>query len=305
MTVLVTGASGFIGNHLFDRFRGPKVGIERDIGKRPLAGGVVANGDLRDGNFVNRVIGEYQPDVVIHTAALAIVGQALLNTYEAYSSNVLGTLNLLEACKRLSKKPYFMLLTTDKVLGEGDDSTEDKPYPFELLGPYEQSKVMQEILCRRYGGSFPTCIIRSCNVYGPGDRHDRIIPNTIRQCLAGEDPYVFREDPPSHRQYIYVDDLVNAFVMAEEVRLKGIYHVGSPAVLTQQQVVEHVCLAFPDKNLKPVTVDMEARRKQFLWYINQQSLNYERIRRQLGWEPETSFTSGIGKTVEWWRKSPA
>jgi CDP-glucose 4,6-dehydratase len=304
--VLVTGGSGFVGGHVLRRLAGSHdvVTTARDF-KNPYAldhSTVVAQGDLRDSHFAERVVIEYEPDAVVHTAASAIVRQGQLDPHEMYTSNVIGTLNLLEACRKQGGVKNFLHLSTDKVLGDGLGSLEDKPYPYADLGPYEQSKVMQEILALRYRKFFGVTILRSCNIYGPEDVHNRIIPNTIRQCLDGEDPVVFKEDPPSKRQYIYVSDVVDAIEMLVGTGVKPLsetFHIGTPYVLTQAEVVEQVIKA-TDPQLKPRFIKDEATRKQFLWYINQQSLDYHKIREWFGWEPAVTFDEGIRQTVEWW-----
>ena len=145
----------------------------RDYHSPSPSGGALAYGDLTDRRYVERTILHYEPEVLIHVAAVAIVSQTQSNPHEVYASNVTGTLNLLEACKKLKTKPFVMLLGTDKVLGNATDSKEDAPYPpVDTLGPYEQSKMMAEMLCQRYArsGVIDLCLVRSCNIYGPGTK---------------------------------------------------------------------------------------------------------------------------------------
>jgi nucleoside-diphosphate-sugar epimerase len=283
-----------------------KIGTARDINRRLLLNsGVHVIGDLRDIRFTDRLISEYQPDTVIHTAASAIVSAAQNNPRETFESNVIGTVNLLESIRRLSTKhPYFLLLSTDKVLGESVWAKEDSPYPWQTLGPYEQSKAFQEILSLSYGSFFDVCVLRSCNTYGPGDTHSRIIPNVIRECLRGENPKVF--DTESTRQYIYVLDLVSAILTLSQNRKTGIYHAGTSDIYTQVSVVNTIIEEYADlgkefltKPLHMVTVPDDPRRKQYLWYIKRQSLDSTKLEK-LGWSPRMSFREGIRKTIQWW-----
>ncbi|MEM2355182.1 MAG: NAD(P)-dependent oxidoreductase [Candidatus Bathyarchaeia archaeon] len=297
MKVLVTGASGFVGSFLVERLKREKyevVGTVRDVNRAVMSEGVTwCIGDLSDPVFVNRVVAEYTPDAVFHIAAKAIVTTAEQDIVDTYRSNVIGTANLLEACSKLKNRVWVFLLSTDKVLGEGDNAKEDKPYP-ERLGHYARSKMMQELLFKEYSDRLSTLILRSCNVIGERDTHRRIVPNTIRAALSGESPIVYREKPPSHRQYIYVSDLIDAIMLLFEMRETGVYHVGTPNIKTQEEVVLEILKHFP--NVKPKYVEREHGIE-----IVRQSLNYDKI-QSLGWKPKVTFEEAIERTVEWWKK---
>jgi dTDP-glucose 4,6-dehydratase len=282
--------------------KGEKVCIVRDRNENAESiDATIAFGDLRDKAFVDRVVVQYDPEVVVHLAASAIVNQGLKNPIEMYSSNFIGTLNLINGCRKLEKKDlFFQFLSTDKVLGNQIDSRENAVIPFVELGPYEQSKAFAEVLCLTWANAISISVTRSCNIYGPGDTHSRIIPNTIRQCLDGENPIVFKEEDPSTRQYVFIDDLVEAMRLMRENRLKGIYHVGTPDILTQTDVVNTIIDAVGDR-LEPRIVTDDPRVRQYLWYIHRQSLNYDRM-MSLGWKPRVSFRDGIRQTVDWWKK---
>jgi len=297
MTILVTGSGGFVGNHIFNSIKGDKVGIQRDIGKRTVNGGTVAIGDLRNYDFVNRVVLEYEPDTVIHVAASAIVNQGLQNPSEMYSSNLIGTLNLLEACKKLNNKNlYFLYFSTDKVLGDLQGGREDDPYPWTKMGPYEQSKAMSELLCSRYHEFFRLCTTRSPNIYGPGDKSNRIIPNGIRRVLSGKNPQAYNADV---RQYIYVEDVVRAITFLWQNEARGTWHLGTPDILTSVQVCEQIVKSSAMDLKVDLEIDNVAASHHFLYYIHNQYLNYEKLKK-FGWEPEMSFAEGIGKTIMWW-----
>lgn len=307
---LIDGASGFIGHHAVIKMHEEGyeiVAVSRDHKEKAFPKDVVrAYGDLRNLDFTNRLISEYEPDVVLHIAAVAIVSQAQVNPSETFTSNVIGTLNLLESCKRMSKKKiWFLNFGTDKQLGNGYDKKEDSPYPnLTELGPYELSKAYAEILTQRYSEEFETCSTRCANIYGPGDTHSRIIPNLIREVLSLQDPKVFIEEPPSTRQYIYTRDVVDAIATLVKFRAKGIYHIGTPFVLTQEQVAQTILdqasrIDQIYSNLEIRHVRDEAKRKSYLWYILNQSLNYEKIKRDFGWEPKWDIQHGIYQTIRW------
>jgi len=302
MRVLVTGAGGFVGRHLCRALkRHEVVGVTRDVNRAlfPDPAGETSGpdvtwciGNLANPKFAERVVLDYEPEVVVHLAAKSIVLTAQEAAFETYSSNVIGTVNLLDACTKLREKPHFILMSTDKVVPY-DNAKEDFPYAFQL-GHYARSKMMQELLLREYP-DIPSAVLRSCNIYGGGDLSRRIIPNTVRAAIRGEPPVIYREHPPSHRQYIYVGDVVGAITLLIQKRATGLWHVGTPDVLTQEQVVLRILEHFP--GVKPRYVP----RKHGVEVI-QQSLNYERIQRELGWRPKVSFDRGIKLTIDWYKR---
>ena len=124
----------------------------------------------------------------------------------------------------------------------------------------------------------------------------------IRECLAGKNPVIFDEgQPPSTRQYIYVDDVVRAFTMLREQRRTGLWHLGTPDVLTQRQVVTAILEAVGDPKLRALEVEDDPRAKQYLWYIRNQNLDATKMWKEVRWEPQVSFAEGIKRTVRWWR----
>ena len=296
MKVLVTGGSGFIGFHLVRRLLGEDCEVccvVRDPWKAHMFEDVVyCVGDLADPVFVNRVVFEHMPDVVLHLAAKAIVTTAEYDVVDTYRSNLIGTVNLLEACSKLKSKPLFYLQSTDKLFPWDNAKEDDSPQP---IGHYALSKYMQELMAKQYVDKLNILICRSCNVIGEGDTHKRILPNTIRSCLANQPPIIYKETPPSHRQYIYVSDLIDAILLLIKKGETGVYHVGTPWIKTNEEVVTEVLKHFP--HLKPQYVERQHTGVEII----QQSLNYQKI-TVLGWKPKTTFEEAIAKTVEWWKE---
>jgi len=293
--VLITGATGFVGTNLCRKFaeKYDIIGVARSFSQQRASDKVhYAFGDLASPNFVSSLINKYQPDVVLHLAAQTIVKAARRAVSATFRDNVIATLNLLEACANAVKKPRFILMSTDKVVPYLD-ARENDPYP-PRMDVYGRTKMIQELLVRDYSDRLSALTFRCCNVYGPFDESPRIIPNTIRAVMSGRRPIIYKEKERSFRQYIFVDDLLAAIEKFIDEEVSGLYHVGSPDIKTNEAVVKEVLKHFP--GIEPLYITPPKERG-----ILRQSLNWERIKKELGWKPKVSFEEGIVKTVGWWR----
>lgn len=292
MSVLVTGASGFVGAHLSNRLIEQKVktvALLHDCVewnkwvKQSLKSAFKVHGDIRNLHFLKRVISHYEVNTVYHLAALSIVKHAWKDPLNFFDVNVLGTANVLEACRQLDVE-HVLVQSTDKVYGNTVDAeitSELKP-----TEPYGSSKICTDIAAQTWGLTYGMNIVisRCCNIYGY-DWNNRIIPNTIRTCLLGQPPIIFNNDN-SKRQYIYIEDVLNALQYL--ITQKGVYNVASDTVLDQEQVVLNILKFFP--SLKPKYVE-----KPSLQEIKNQSLKVNISPSR--WKPQISFQEGIRRTI--------
>ena len=300
---LVTGVKGFVGSCLAKRLveLGADVtGITHDkrLDEPDLEINLV-RGDVSDPHFVERVLAEYEIDVCFHLAAQAIVRKAMKSPINTYRTNVLGTVNVLEACRHVGIEA-FLYTSTDKVYGEPDKLPIPEDAPLKASGIYESSKAAADRIVRAYAATFdlPTIVSRACNIYGPSDVNPRIIPNTIRACLRNESPVIFK-GIESVREYIYVKDCIDAYLLLVEniEKTKGdVFNVGSGVVKKQSEVVEDIARLF---GLKPKYVDPKP---YMLKEIKSQYLSSEKIRERLGWMSKVTFEEGIKDTVDWWKE---
>jgi len=262
MTILVTGATGFIGSHLVKRLReeGEKVvSLVHDCLiwtkwlKKSMKHTIRVHGDIRDFHFLKRVINHYEVSHVFHLAAMSIVKHAYKDPISTYEINVMGTVKLLEACRQLDVE-WILVQTTDKIFGNQRGATVDSKYiPTE---PYGTSKICCDVIARSFAETYGMNIIitRCCNVYG-FDWNNRIIPNTIRACLRGESPIIYKNDK-SERQYIYIDDVIESFIRLFRGEYKvstNMVNIATPEVLTQEEVVLKILEFFP--GIKPRYVE--------------------------------------------------
>ena len=305
MNVFVTGATGFVGSHLCARLKKTNkvVTLLRDFQPSPwknwlkeaLSGCVTVRGDILDGKLIRRIIADYDIQEVYHLAASAIVKTALKDPVTTFETNVVGTANLLEACRQIGDNITNVIMSTDKVYGDNKmDVSETEPLGT-TIGIYEASKAAQDIVAQAYMDSYglPIKIARCSNTYGY-DLSPRIIPNTIRSCLRGDPPIIYEGQEETVRQYIYVEDVVSALTFLMNKASNSVWNVGTNDVLTQEEVVKKICSFFP---LTPRYLKQDKPLKE----IQRQSVNWQKI-RQLGWKPQHSFEEGIQKTIKKFEK---
>ncbi|HLC39427.1 MAG TPA: NAD-dependent epimerase/dehydratase family protein [archaeon] len=310
MAVLVTGTTGAIGAHLAKRLldRGETVvGIIHD--KHPkkhttldLLGITdsiyLAHGDLLDLTFVKRVASDYEVDKIFHLAALPIVRVGNVSPVPIFKTNVEGTWNVMEAAKENNSKVLYV--STDKVYGHHGTEPYKETFALNGLNIYDASKAMGDQVVRAYNFVYgtKTVVSRSCNIYGPADLNSRLIPNTIRNCLKGENPQIF-EGIDYIREWIYIDDVVDAFLLLMDniEKTNGqAWNIGTGFTAAQELVISEVLKHFPGMQAKIVQPPPYTKKE-----IPYQKLDTEKITTTFGWRPKVSFEEGVRRTVEWWK----
>jgi len=310
--VLVTGATGLLGAWLTRRLReagADVVCLVRDwvpqceLVRAGLIEHVkVVRGDIRDRECLERAIGEYETDTVIHLAAQTIVGIANRNPISTFESNIQGTWNLLEACRRSAGVRSVVIASSDKAYGHQDKLPYGEDTPLEGRHPYDVSKSCADLIAQAYAASFslPVVVTRCGNFYGGGDLNwNRIVPGTIRSVLRGERP-VIRSDGQYIRDYFYVEDGAAAYMLlAEQVHLRpeltGLaFNFSNETEVTVLDLVNRI-LRTMDSKLEPLVLNQASNE------IRRQYLSAERARQMLAWSPLFTLDTGIGRTISWYR----
>jgi len=298
--VLCTGSSGFIGSHLVKTLTDSGedvIALVRDLNPssrwltEALGRSIVVLGDVRKFRLMKRIIAQYEVTHVVHCAAWSSVKTAFKNPVGVYETNILGTVNVLEACRQVGVEKVLVMIT-DKIFGEKLDATENDP--LQASEPYATSKACVDLLCDSYHKTYGLNVIRvrPCNVYGLDLYSNRIIPNTIKECLRNQPPIIFKGEQKSVRQYIHVADVVSAIMKLINQYSYGAFNICTEGVLNQADVVLEILKHFP--KLEPKYVKREHGPKE----IMRQSM----ILTSFGWKPKYAFDKGIEETIKKFRK---
>lgn len=308
--VFITGISGFIGSHLAHELvnRGVEVtGLQHDIKKRSYLDLLhikdkvnLVNGDVKDLNLLHRILVDYNIDTVFHLAAVSLVGKAIEYPVHTYQTNTFGTLALLEACRLVRDTPEAIIsVSTDKVYGDRVNAKEEDS--LNGLGIYESSKVNMDVISRAYFYQYdlPVVTTRACNIYGYDAYNSRIIPNSTKAMLRSESPIIF-EGEDTYREYIHVNDVCDAYIrLAESIeKTKGeAYNVGTGAIISQDALV----LKIIEIGNEVLGTSIEPRyvvRDKPLREIKRQSLDSNKIKKDIGWESKISLEEGLRMTFK-------
>lgn len=311
-SVLVTGAQGFVGCWLAERLldAGARVVVpRRDVepDARFVAEGVerrcaVALADVEDRAALTRVLNEHEVDAVFHLAAQTIVGTANRSPLSTFEANVRGTYTLLDACRELGGVERIVVASSDKAYGSHDELPYREDMPLQPSYPYDVSKACADMIARSFAATYgmPVAVTRLANVYGGGDLNwSRIVPDSCRALARGEAP-VIRSDGSPERDYIHVDDAIDAYLAVagslDRAELRGrAWNAGSGTPLSVLAMVERL-IAAAGADVEPDVRGDGVPAGE----IDRQYLDSTAIRDELGWEPAVALDNGLRRTYEWY-----
>jgi CDP-glucose 4,6-dehydratase len=309
----VTGGTGLVGGWLVKRLvesGADVVCLVRDwvpqselVQSGLFAKVKVVRGDVRDQALMERILGEYEIDTVLHLAAQTIVTIANRNPVTTFESNIGGTWALLDACRRSPKVKQIVLASSDKAYGDQIQLPYDEETPLQGQHPYDVSKSCADLIAHSYAVSFglPVAITRCGNFYGGGDLNwNRIIPGTIRSVLRGQQP-IIRSDGLFIRDYFYVEDGAAAYMLlaeklAENPDLRGeAFNFSNELQVTVIDLVKKI-LKKMSSSLSPVVLNETSNE------IRHQYLSAKKAHEVLGWRPMFSLDQGLERTLDWYTK---
>lgn len=310
---LVTGATGLIGGWLVRRLLAAGadvVCLVRDwvpqsafVGEGLMQRVKVVRGDVSDQQLLERTLGEYEVNTVIHLAAQTIVGIANRNPVSTFEANIQGTWSLLEASRRSPAVRQIVVASSDKAYGEHEALPYSEDAPLQGRHPYDVSKSCADLIAQAYAHTYglPVAVTRCGNFYGGGDLNwNRIVPGTIRSVLRGQRPVV-RSDGQFVRDYFYAEDgaaanMVLAEALSADPDLRGhAFNFSNEIQVTVLELVGRI-LSLMNSDLEP-EVRNEASNE-----IRHQYLSAEKARRMLDWRPLFTLDEGLRRTIEWYEK---
>ena len=312
-SVFVTGGSGFLGSALVSKLldlgarvtclvrdQVPASALYRSGAIRQVN---VVHGDLGEIEFLERCLGEYEIETVFHLAAQAIVGVANRNPVPTFKANIEGTWNILEACRHLGSVSQIVIASSDKAYGDHKDLPYRENFALQGLHPYDASKSCADLLSLTYFHTYalPVCITRCGNLFGSGDLNfNRIVPGTIKSVLQNVKP-VIRSDGSPLRDYIYVKDAVDAYLllaekMTDDSILGHAFNFGTAKPISVLDITRKILSLMDRDDLEPVVM------REAGGEILHQYLSSEKAREMLGWEPVSSIDRGLLETIEGYRE---
>lgn len=310
--VFITGVSGFVGSSLAKQLFewGAEIyGLVKDDNAESVFNSfrshvTVIHGDLENLTVLERAINENDIQYVFHLGAQAIVGAANQSPLSTFRTNVLGTCNLLEACRGKKSLKAIIIASSDKAYGTHKKLPYREDYPLLPQYPYDTSKACGDLIAQSYVKTYkmPIVITRFANIYGPGDYNfSRIIPDTIRHILEGKNP-VIRSDGKPERDYLFIEDVIDLYLtLARNIEeTQGqIFNAGHNKPYSVLHIVKTLIKISGNKKIKPEVLGKGSLHGE----IDRQWMDGHKVYKLLGWKPKIMLEQGLRKTFHWYQKN--
>jgi CDP-glucose 4,6-dehydratase len=262
----------------------------------------VVEADLRDAEGVAGAVAG--SDSVFHLAAQTIVGNAKETPRETFEVNVLGTWNVLEACREQGVG-RVVFASSDKAYGSSDDLPYREDQPLRAVHTYDASKAAADVLARSYWHSYdvPVAVSRFANLYGGGDLNfTRLVPEAVSAALDGRAP-VIRSDGSPERDFLYVEDAATAYLAIAAALDEGAargeaFNAGGDRPHTVAEVVGLIA-----ELAGGVEPDIRGSGNP-AGEIDRQYVDSTKLRETTGWAPRTALREGLQRTIDWYREHP-
>jgi dTDP-glucose 4,6-dehydratase len=311
MRILVTGGAGFIGSCFVRLLIAERPDIDvLNLDKLTYAGNLenlafvsenphyrFVRGDICDAELVDGVFTEWKPEVVVHFAAESHVDRSIFAPLPVLETNVRGTFTLLESARSHGLQ-RFLHVSTDEVYGSLEPPLEaDEAFALNPSSPYSASKAGSDLLALSYVKTYklPVIVTRASNNYGPYQFPEKLIPLMISNAFEDRSLPIYG-DGTQVRDWLFVEDHCRAILtLVEKGREGQIYNIGGNRSLPNLDVVRKILAAAgkPESLIKRVA-DRPGHDRRY-------ALSSEKLIRETGWQPLTSFEEGLRGTVDWYR----
>ena len=321
--ILITGGAGFIGSHVVRLFveKYPNYHIYNldaltyagnlenltDIEDKPNYSFI--KGDINDEAFINDLFHEYKFDGVIHLAAESHVDRSITDPLAFVRTNVLGTMNLLNAFKTIWNNNYegklFYHISTDEVYGSlGDTGLFTETTSYDPNSPYSASKASSDHFVRAYGETYgmPYVISNCSNNYGPNQFPEKLIPLFINNIL-NNNPLPVYGDGNYTRDWLYVlDHAIAIDLIYHQGKNRQTYNIGGFNEWKNIDLVKLLCEQMDSKIGRE-----KGSSEKLITYVKDRpghdlryAIDATKINKELGWEPSVTFEEGLSKTIDWY-----
>tara|TARA_Y100001954_G_scaffold233811_1_gene287863 strand:- start:3459 stop:4508 length:1050 start_codon:yes stop_codon:yes gene_type:complete len=321
--ILITGGAGFIGSHVVRLFvnKYPNYKIV-NLDKLTYAGNlenlrdleslnnyVFEKGDIVDKEYINRLFKKYKFDGVIHLAAESHVDRSITNPMDFIMTNVVGTVNLLNAAKELWKDNYnnklFYHVSTDEVYGSlGEKGLFLESTPYDPQSPYSSSKASSDHFVRAYGNTYnlPFVISNCSNNYGPNQFPEKLLPLFINNIRQGKKLPVYG-DGNFTRDWLFVKDHAKAIDKIYHYGKQGeTYNIGGFNEWKNIDLIKVLC-----KQMDIALNKDQGSSESLITYVKDRpghdkryAIDANKLKKELGWEPTLQFEEGLAKTISWY-----
>ncbi|MBI3694247.1 MAG: dTDP-glucose 4,6-dehydratase [Acidobacteria bacterium] len=311
MKLLVTGGAGFIGSNFIRYYLAERPGDSiLNLDKLTYAGNLenlsdienhpgyrFVKGDICDAPLVAELFGAERPDVVVHFAAESHVDRSILSPSPAFETNLRGTFTLLEAARQY-KTGRFVHISTDEVYGSLEDPLEaDENFPLRPSSPYSAAKAGSDLLALSFHTTYkvPVMVTRASNNYGPFQFPEKLIPLLVTNAFEDQ-PLPIYGDGRQVRDWLFVEDHCAAIAAVVAGGREGeIYNVGGNFSCENLHVAREILrLTGKPESLLKTVADRPGHDRRY-------ALSSVKIQRELGWSPRVDFSTGLARTIEWYR----
>jgi dTDP-glucose 4,6-dehydratase len=315
MKLLVTGGAGFIGSNFIrmaargqlNEVSGVKVldkltyaGLEENLeGVSMVPGYIFVKGDICDPKQVTSLLDEV--DAVVNFAAESHVDRSISGASDFVQTNIVGVQVLLDAIKASERKIRFLQVSTDEVYGSIESGSWTEDWPLQPNSPYSASKASGELLARSFNRThgLDVVITRCSNNYGTHHFPEKLIPLFITNLIEGKKVPVYGTGE-NVRDWLHVDDHCRGiYSVLMNGRSGEVYNIGGGRELTNNEITSLILEAMGADSSSIEYV--EDRKGHDLRY----SVNWTKINRELGYEPQVKFEDGLSETIQWYRANEA